>query len=54
MKKIKVGPCLNCDKRTPTCHGECQAYMDFYNHNREAEEYLAKIKFYIKKGKSKR
>lgn len=22
-----MGPCYNCDKRTPTCHGTCEAYL---------------------------
>ena len=29
-------PCArDCPDRSPTCHGECQKYLDFYNQRRE-------------------
>jgi len=25
----KTVPCKGCNKRTPTCHGECEAYLNW-------------------------
>jgi len=32
-------PCSkNCERRSVTCHAECEEYLAFYNHNRRADK----------------
>lgn len=31
-------PCYGCEKRSITCHSECEAYLTFYKENRETGE----------------
>lgn len=32
-------PCpKHCPRRSPTCHGECRDYLEFYNGNRRQNE----------------
>ena len=27
-------PCKDCNKRTPECHGKCEAYADWFKQNK--------------------
>lgn len=31
-------PCIDCVDRTPTCHGECERYKEFFKWNEEVKK----------------
>ena len=29
----QICPCKDCTERTPTCHGDCKAYLKWHRHS---------------------
>ena len=38
---MKIGPCKNCEKRTPGCHGNCVAYAEWTAEKRKEARFTA-------------
>ena len=41
---MKTNPCKDCEKRTPTCHGDCAEYLDWKTEKRQETIQTSKAK----------
>ena len=42
--KMKTSPCHRCYDRTPTCHGGCDLYMEWYIKTQQIKDKMRKGK----------